>query len=226
MVEVGRAGVAAVSNSNGSVTLMGLLPTGVELLDLAYSLESAADSVAVVGNTFTSNRARGSLLKARNLVATGNVYNFTSGPAAQAIPDGCSWFEGITLENWTFSNNSVRGGNWGGDRQPSMLYIASSAPIYINGTPSDKACVVPAPAQPLHRGVVVSGNTFTVSAASGGAATVVSGAGVGVRGNTVLYEEGESMPEFDFQGAGLQNSSCGANVCSGRPGGGCVVYGF
>lgn len=227
MTEAGRAVVAAVSARNGSVTLTGRIPAGVELLDLAYSLQSEAATVAVERNTFSCNRARGSLLKARNLVATGNLYNFTSGPAAQAIPDGCDWFEGVTLANWTFANNTLRGGNWGGDRKPAMLYIASNAPIYVNGTPSDRSCVVPCPAAPLHVGVTVRGNSFTTSALSGGAFAVVSGEGVVVADNVVTFEEGEGAPPpFDFNGTGMLGSSCSANSCPGRPGGQCVVEGF
>ena len=226
MTEVGRAVVASVSNRNGSVTLTGRIPSGVALLDLAYSLQSEADSVAVQRNTFTCNRARGSLLKARNLVASDNVYNFTSGPAAQAIPDGCDWFEGITLWNWTFANNSVRGGNWGGDAKPAMIYVASNAPIYVNGTPSDKACVVPCPAQPLHVGVTVRGNTFTTGAASGGAFSVVSAEGVLVADNVVQYEATGDMPSFDFNATAVLNASVSSNTCAGRPGGSCIVIGF
>ena len=226
MTEVGRAVVASVSNRNGNVTLTGRIPSGVALLDLAYSLQSEADSVAVQRNTFTCNRARGSLLKARNLVASDNVYNFTSGPAAQAIPDGCDWFEGITLWNWTFANNSVRGGNWGGDAKPAMIYVASNAPIYVNGTPSDKACVVPCPAQPLHVGVTVRGNTFTTGAASGGAFSVVSAEGVLVADNVVQYEATGDMPSFDFNATAVLNASVSSNTCAGRPGGSCIVIGF
>lgn len=226
MSEVGRATVAAISNRNGSVTLTGLLPEGVTLLDLTYSLQSMADYVSIERNTFSCNRARGSLLKARNLTAIGNMYNFSSGPAVQAIPDGCAWFEGATLHNWTFLNNSLRGGNWGGDRQPALLFISASAPTYINGTPSDKACTAPAPERPLHSGLEIRGNTFTTSLVSGGAASIFSGDGVDLIDNTVLYEDGAALPLFDFQGTALQNASCDDNACAGRPDGLCISTGF
>ena len=225
MREVGTAAVAAVSQRNGSVTLAGAgLPPGAALYDLVYSLNGTAASVEVRNNTFTQNRARGALLKAHNLLAVNNIFNFTSGPAAQAIPDGCAWYEGITLRNWSFVNNTVYEGDYGGDSQAAQLFVGASTPAYNGSVPSDKHCSAPL-AAPVHAGLRVEGNTFHLR--SGKAAFAVSAAaGVSVVGNTVLAAAGQALAPFDFVGQALQEAVAGGNSCPARPGGVCAVSGF
>lgn len=225
MQERGAARVAAVSARNGTVTLAAPLPAGAGVYDLIYARECVADAVEVSRNTFSQNRARGALLKARNLVARGNFFNWTSGPAAQAIPDGCSWFEGVTLSNWSFVNNTIVSGDYGGDAERAHVFISASAPaVNASGAPLHGTCAAPA-GPPVHAGILVADNSFTVGAGRA-AFSVGAATGVVVRNNSVAYADGAPLPPADFVGLGLVDSAAEGNVCAARPGGACVVTGF
>ena len=218
----GAARVAAVA-ANGTVHLAEDAPAGAGVYDLVFSREAIADWVLVEGNTFSQNRARGALLKQPNLLARDNFFNWTSGPAAQAIPDGCQWFEGVALANWSFTGNAIVGGDYGGDAQSATLFVAASTPTFVNGSvPSDHACLA-LTSQPLHASLLVADNTFTVGA--GRAAFAVAAAdGVAVRNNTVLYEG--APPSADFVGVGVIGGVAEGNICPGRAGSACIATGF
>jgi hypothetical protein len=196
---------------------------------------------------FKDNRARGALLKSSNVLATRNVFDHTTGPAIKTETDGCYWFEGHPVKNWTIFNNSFIGCNYATAAtvgrscvsissewrqnarisrssllapQPGDVYIDHSVPVFQNGVPTEQ-CQFSSGA-PLQANVTVSGNTFWQDA---GQAAVVgySISGAVVDGNVVTRLPGTPVPQFDLVCERCIDAIAGSNTCNGGP---CNASGF
>jgi hypothetical protein len=215
----GLATVASIDASSQVVTFTGPLPAQVARWDLALNLNCTPGYVALLNNTFKDNRARGTLLKANNVLVQGNTYDHTTGPAAQAIPDGCYWFEGHAVSNWTFVDNVVLGVNYGPAALNGDIVLSSCAPIFVNGSPSTNGN--PVTWMPVHSGVVIRNNTFVQD--RGESALAFYGVlGVMVEGNIISYPGGPAPPA-DFFGDGVTDATVTGNTCNGQA---CVTTGF
>ena len=89
-----------------------------------------------VNNTYRNNRARGQLVKTHNAWMDGNVYEGMSGPAVQADPDGCYWFESTPVFNWTLQGSVITDVNYGPGRQGSDVYLRLAARQCVTGCKS------------------------------------------------------------------------------------------
>lgn len=214
-------GTAVVAGITGNtLTLTAPLPPGVQQWDLVNNAASYADYVEVSDCIFKDNRARGALLKSSNVLATRNVFDHTTGPAIKTETDGCYWFEGHPVKNWTIFNNSFIGCNYATAATPGDVYIDHSVPVFQNGVPTEQ-CQFSSGAQ-LQANVTVSGNTFWQDA---GQAAVVgySISGAVVDGNVVTRLPGTPVPQFDLVCERCIDAIAGSNTCNGGP---CNASGF
>jgi hypothetical protein len=86
--------ITAIDRQTHAVTFADPLPSQFAIYDLVVSKTQKPDWILIRNNTFTNNRARGLLLKQQNVLVINNHFLGSSGPAIQADPDGCYWFEG------------------------------------------------------------------------------------------------------------------------------------
>jgi hypothetical protein len=213
-----------ISVSGPNVTLAAPLPAGVALFDLVNNAASYADYVEISDCVFRANRARGALVKASNALVTRNLFDHCTGSAIKTETDGCYWFEGAPVRNWTVSNNNISSCNYGTAALPGDIMLDSYVPVIGgDGVPTTQ-CLTPT-AQPVHFGVTIANNSFFQDAGSA-AAAMFSVQGVRVTGNTVVRAAGAPRAQpFDFGcGAGsCSQAVVGGNVCDG---GACVVAGL
>ena len=64
------------------------------------------------------------------MYAARNVFDHTTGPAIITETDGCYWFEGHPVTNWTVTNNSFVGCNFATASAPADIYINNAVPRY------------------------------------------------------------------------------------------------
>jgi hypothetical protein len=214
-----------VSVSDDSVTLADPLPDSVSLYDLVNNAASYARYVEVSDCVFRANRARGALLKASNLLATRNVFDHCTGPAIKTETDGCFWFEGAPVRNWTVTNNSFLGVNYGTAKMAGDVELDSSIPVFDDqGIPTGE-CAAPI-SEPIHFGVIISDNRF-VQDAGNSAVAMFSASGVTVSNNNITRDVGSPEPAAGFD-IGCWSDSCDTsttlgNICNG---GACVIVGL
>ena len=101
----------------------------------------------IYGNYFGNNRARGILVKTSHVLIENNRFENTLGPAIQAYPDGCFWFESASFTNWTARNNIITGVNrdhqWSNDQlnisefQVGDIIIAACGVDFVDGRPDN-----------------------------------------------------------------------------------------
>ena len=211
-----------VSVSGNNVTLAAPLDAAVKLFDLVNNAASYARYVEVSDCTFRANRARGALLKASNLLAARNVFDHCTGSAIKTESDGCFWFEGAPVRNWTIVNNTIRGVNYATAKMPGDVMLDSYVPTFKDGVPTTQ-CVTPT-SEPVHHGITIAGNAFFEDAGSS-AVAMFSAETISITGNVVTRAAGTPVPEFDF---GCGSSSCANSAVTGNTcdGGACVVTGL
>ena len=65
--------------------------------------------------------------------------------SSQAFPDGCFWFESSGFTNWTLSNNTFRGCDYGAGHGAADVVVAACAPAWDgNGEPTKQGSPVAA----------------------------------------------------------------------------------
>ena len=211
-----------VACSGPNVTLAAPLDAAVSLYDLVNNAASYPRYVEVTDCTFRANRARGALLKASNVYAARNVFDRCTGPAIKTESDGCCWFEGAPVRNWTVAGNNITGVNFGTAAMAGDVILDSYVPVAGPSPPSTQ-CTTPTSA-PVHFDIVIANNTFFQNAGSS-AVAMFSAQGITIAGNTVTRAAGTPVPAFDFGcGAGsCSDAAVAGNVCNG---GACVVTGL
>jgi hypothetical protein len=108
LVQIGTGVVLSVSDP-GTVVLQTPLPVGVSLYDLMNNADGYADYVEVTDSVFRDSLGRGALLKSSNVYCARNVFDHNTGPGIKTETDGCFWFEGHPVTNWTVTNNTFIG---------------------------------------------------------------------------------------------------------------------
>jgi hypothetical protein len=188
--------VAAIDAATHAVSFADPLPARFARFDLVVSSTQQPDSILIRNNTFRNNRARGVLLKQRNALVVGNRFVGCSGPAVQADPDGCFWFEGDVVANWTVADNEISNNNYGPGRQAGDVWLSSCVPAWnADGTPAFQGAA-PRGQQP-HSSVTVRGNAFYQF--SGQAAVSAQGvAGLQLRANSVTWAPSTQPAEATF----------------------------
>ena len=95
------------------------LPAVVGVYSLVSNIEREPRAL-IERSSFRNNRARGILVKTSNVLIDSCVFENNLGPAVQAYPDGCFWFESGAFKNWTIRNSTVvnanRDPNWSNDQ--------------------------------------------------------------------------------------------------------------
>ncbi len=102
-------GVVASVTSPGTIVLQSPLPAGVGVYDLLNNAAGSADYVEVTDSVFRDSLGRGALLMTSNVYCAHNVFDHTTGPGVKTETDGCFWFSGNTVTNWTMTNNTFVG---------------------------------------------------------------------------------------------------------------------
>ena len=207
---------------NNTVVLASPAPVGVAVYSLINSAAQYAASLTVTDTVFRNNRARGALLKSSNVHVSRCVFDGMSASAAKTESDGCFWYEGHPVSNWTFSDNIVHEVNcWAG---LADVVIDNSVPASFDPAPSTKCVPYAAAARgaAVQHDLNISGNTFTQISGEPSIG-IYSTENVEVRGNTVVREAGTPVPAIDIAGFGVVGAVVDGNVCDGRA---CVAAGM
>lgn len=138
------------------VQLAGDLPRDLEQYFL--SDVTRLPKVEFVGNTVLSCRCRGTLIKTRNVLIEGNRY-FNAGTAIHVAAEA-SWREGVTSANVVIRNN-----HFGGAGYVGAFHEASAIAVDIETTEPATT--------PLHRGLLIEGNTIVGTETGPGAARCI-----------------------------------------------------
>ncbi len=125
--------------------------------DLAYCA-SCMSQGTVANNYFGRNRARGVLLRGLGFTVQANVFDRNSGPAFFAPIDACVFYEGPTLYNLNFVQNTIVGANAGPGSQYGAVALVPQVRQYSNGVPVPNTCI-DSPAQ-VFINATISSNTF------------------------------------------------------------------
>lgn len=217
LAPLGTSQVASIG-PNHTIVLSTPLPQGSGVYSLVNVAQEYPSTTLIFNNTFRNNRARGALLKVSNMLATGNTFEGTTLPAIKTETDGCYWYEGHPVANWSVQQNTFNECNlWlsGGD-----IEVDNSVPVMKGGVPVPNACTSwKGMESQVQHNLNISGNTFTSLAS---AIHVVSTDGVEVLGNTIT-RGGTSPPQYDIWGEGTINANVQGNVCDG---GSCVISGL
>lgn len=203
--------VAAIDLQTPAVRFQDILPAQLQLYDLVLSTTDQPNSVLIQNNTFKNNRARGLLLKQHSALVIGNRFVGSSGPAIQAVPDGCKWFEGDVVRNWTIQHNVISNNNYGAARQAGDIYISSCVPVWTpDGTPEFHGSA--STNQQPHSDVRIVSNYFYQFSAQ--AAVSVTGVdGVTVASNQVVWNV---EPEINIWTLASTKLNISANLCHGH----------
>lgn len=162
-------------------------------------------SVHLVGNTFATNRARGTLLKSDHVLVENCTYDRNTGPAVLVYSGDCFWFESGPVHNWTVRNNAIRGVNYGPGASAGDILLSEC-------TPAHKLLDV----GQVNAGVTISGNTFEQTPGGGSAAAAVwSTSGVAMTRNRVTVNSGPQQ----FATTSCTGVKVAGNVCTrgGQP---------
>ena len=137
--------------------------------------------------------------------------------------DGCYWFEGHPVTNWTFVHNTVRDVNsWSGGNSGDIL-IDNSVPTMVKGVPDPQRCYPwVQPTSFVQHSLNISYNTIA-SPWGAPVAQVQSTDGLALVGNTVTRAGGRAAVTFDLVGQGTARTAVSGNVCDGAP---CSQSGF
>ena len=211
-------GLVASLQSPATIALVDPLPAFVSRYDLINNAASYADYVEVTDTLFKDNRARGALLKSSNVYAARNVFDHTTGSAIETEVDGCYWYEGHPVRNWTVTNNTMIGCNYATASSPGDVYVNNAVPVFSGGVPTQQ-CVVFS-AAPIHADVTITHNVF-VQDAGQSAVFAYAVAGINVSGNSIRRTAG--TPEGDLIGVGCTQTQAVGNLCNG---GACNVSGL
>ena len=217
MAPLGTAQVASIG-PNHTILLSTPLPLGAGVYSLVNVAQEYPATTLILNNTFRNNRARGALLKVSNMLATANVFEGITLPAIKTETDGCFWYEGHPVSNWTVVDNTFIECNlWGSGGD---VEIDNSVPVMKGGVPVPDTCTSwKGMESQVQHGLNISGNTFTSLAS---AIHVVSTDGVSVVGNSIT-RGGVTPPQYDIWGEGTINGEVQGNVCNG---GTCSVTGL
>jgi hypothetical protein len=222
MALLGTAAVTAVAADFTISLAPPGLPPGAGVYGLINCAEAYAGWVTLRRNVFSGNRARGALLKSSNVHAEDNTFVNCSGPAVKTECDGCYWFEGHPVSNWTFVSNTVTGVNFGTAQTVGDVAIDNSVPVFNGSIPTTQCTPYIGASPPLQHGLNISGNTFTSSSGLP-AVFAYSVGGLTLAGNSLVLAPGARPPSVDFAGEGVTDAAVSGNVCFG---GACTTSGL
>ena len=155
------------------------------------------------------------------MYAARNVFDHTTGPAIKTETDGCYWFEGHPVQNWTVTNNTFVGCNYATAASPGDVYVDNAVPKFSGGAPTAE-CVAFS-AAPIHAGLAITKNVF-VQDAGQSAVVAYAAAGINVSGNSITRAAGTPHPPAgDLIGIGCTQTAAAGNTCDG---GACNVSGL
>lgn len=210
LLPLGTGTVAALAPP-ATVTLASALPALVSRFDLVNNAGAYADYVEVTDCLFKDNRARGALLKSSNVFAARNVFDHCTGPAVKTETDGCYWFEGHPVRNWSVTNNSFIGCNYATAAGPGDVLIDNSVPTFQGGAPTQTCAIFSA--QTIHAHLVITDNVF-VQDAGQSAVFAYAADDIVVSGNSVTRTGAPAPAAGDFVGVGCTRTQAAGNTCN------------
>jgi hypothetical protein len=215
MAILGSETVTAILANN--TVQIGAFPEGVGLYSLVLSPQNFAEYTEIVDCTFSNNRARGALVKTSNAYIARNTFSGTSMSAIKTETDGCYWFEGRPVINWTATNNTFIGCNYwvqetngNGD-----ISIDSYVPIFNNGIPSTQCNHFIGPESAVQANLTITNNIF-YSLYNQTPVTIWSTNGLNASSNTIFIAPGSEI-NYGIIGQGVSNSIAINNLCNGEP---------
>ena len=212
-------GISIVSEilTNNTVKIESAFPQGVGLYSLVLSPQNFADYLEIVDCTFSNNRARGALVKTSNAYIARNVFKGMSMSGLKTETDGCYWFEGRPVTNWTATNNTfislnywISETNGNGD-----ITIDSYVPVFNDGVPTTQCVHWTGPESAVQANLTITDNIF-FSAYNQTPITIWSVDGLNVSNNEIAYAQGTGAT-YAIIGQGVSNSIAASNVCNGEP---------
>ena len=201
------------ANSNGTIYFATPLPPNVTIYESINNANAYADAFILTDNVFSSNRARGALIKTSNVYAARNQFINISGPAGKTETDDCYWGEGHPTRNWTFTDNIVKGVNYGVAQMYGDIIIDNSVPVFQNGIPTSQCEAYNGTNPAIQYNINISNNTF-IQGSGLSSIYVYSTNGLTVNGNTITQESGIPSPQYDIVGNGVINAVVTNNVCN------------
>ncbi|CAF1469478.1 unnamed protein product [Rotaria sp. Silwood1] len=168
--------IVASSYLNGPHTRVFVFtsPVNVAVRDCA----SVADTPALTIRNFTvaNNRARGILVKTRNVHITHSLFNGTSGPAVLFEPS-LYWHESVSAHNVTLSQNVYIDCNEGIAKEKGVISFSPN----------------PRQSMPVFIDVVIESSTFQLGSYSEGLMQGNNGGNVSIRGNYIVANSSISL---------------------------------
>lgn len=215
MAVLGTSSVSAIL-SNNTIQIGSTFPQGVSLYSLVLSPKNFADYLEIVDCVFSSNRARGALVKTSNSYIARNVFQGMSMSGIKTETDGCYWFEGRPVVNWTATNNTFINLNyWAQETNGNGdITIDSYVPNFNNGVPTTQCVHWIGSESFVQHNLTITGNTF-FSAYNQTPITVWSTNGLNASSNIITHAPGTSS-EFAIIGQGVSNSIALNNICDGE----------
>jgi hypothetical protein len=204
--------------SNNTVQIGGVsFPEGIGLYSLVLSPQNFADYTEIVDCTFSNNRARGALVKTSNAYIARNTFSGMSMSAIKTETDGCYWFEGRPVINWTATNNTfsscnywIQETNGNGD-----ISIDSYVPIFNNGIPTTQCNHFIGHESAVQENLTITNNVFN-SLYNQTPITIWSTNGLNASSNKVYIASGSEI-NYAIIGQGVSNSIAINNLCNGEP---------
>ena len=232
---LGSKGVVATSDGGDevlSVTLDGPSPD-CKQYDVVTVANVVPDSVAVHGNAFLRNRARGTIFRVGNVRCFDNVFNATTGPAVFVKCDDAYWLESSVSANVSIGpGNTIDNVNYGIAGDVADVWVTAMVP---DGW-TDHSVPPPMTSQELQSGTVhsqisIAGNLFLgswLNNAQGRHVPAVSARAVDtleITGNTLERQPGSDATAGDILlGSNNENVNVADNSCTGGDGdAGCIV---
>ena len=221
MALLGSAIVASIDNNNTVHLSAGsIVPFGAGLYTLVLSPRNFADYVEITDCVFRANRARGALVKSSHAYIARNLFQGVSMSGIKTETDGCYWFEGRPVTNWTAINNTFDSCNYWGRESSGLGDISIDNSVPINdaaGVPTTK-CVhfMDSSMSEVQHNLTISGNLF-ISAFNQSSMTIWSVYGLNITDNTVTTVTGAPHVAVPIIGYGVVNSIAINNICDGIP---------
>jgi hypothetical protein len=221
MAFLGSAIVASVDDNNTvHLSADSIVPIGVGLYTLVLSPRNFADYVEITDCIFRFNRARGALVKTSNAYIARNLFQGVSMSGIKTETDGCYWFEGRPVTNWTAINNTFDSCNYWGRESNGLgdISIDNSVPVDdAAGVPTTK-CVhfMDSSMSEVQHNLTISDNIF-ISAFNQSAMTIWSVRGLNITSNIVTTVSGAPRVSVPIIGYGVVDSRSANNICDGIP---------
>eukprot|EP01084_Bolivina_argentea_P141087 247965_1 len=129
----------------------------LNIYDVITDNTSLPTSVIIRNNLYSSNRARGNLLKVSNVTFLNNTYENITGPAILIRPESAQWLESTASHNVYIKNNHIKNCNYGpANENGTIMITATICGWNSNGTPNTNE--LPLNIGQVHKNITIKNN--------------------------------------------------------------------